>query len=74
MGPGMNLTPELFNTSWMALTYREALVLVPMGIMEKSATIMNYDLGGESIEKFGGRASQANLNSHVPRLQQDGRD
>jgi len=25
----------------------------PMGIMEKSATIMNYDLGGESIEKFG---------------------
>ena len=27
---------------------------VPIGIMEKSATIMNYDLGGESIEKFGG--------------------
>jgi len=25
-----------------------------MGIMEKSATIMNYDLGGESIEGFGG--------------------
>lgn len=30
---------------------------VPMGIMEKSATIMNYDLGGESIEGFGGWAS-----------------
>ena len=34
---------------------------VPMGIMEKSATIMNYDLGGESIEGFGGRALQALL-------------
>ena len=32
----------------------------PMGIMEKSATIMNYDLGGESIEGFGGRALQRN--------------
>ena len=38
----------------MALTYREALVPEPMGIMEKSATIMNDDLGGESIEGFGG--------------------
>jgi len=26
----------------------------PIGIMEKSATIMNYDLGGESIEGFAG--------------------
>ena len=32
----------------------------PMGIMEKSATIMNYDLGGESIEKFGISASGIN--------------
>ena len=41
----------------MALTYREALVPEPMGIMEKSATIMNYDSGGESIEGFGGWTS-----------------
>ncbi len=46
----------------------------PMGIMEKSATIMNYDLCGESIEGFGGWALQVNLNPPVPRLQQDGRD
>lgn len=32
----------------------------PMGIMEKSATIMNYDLGGESIEGFGVWALQGN--------------
>jgi len=37
-----------------------------MGIMEKSATIMNYDLDGESIEGFGRWALQANLNSHAP--------
>jgi hypothetical protein len=36
------------------MTYCEALVPEPIGIMEKSATIMNYDLGVESIEGFGG--------------------
>jgi hypothetical protein len=49
-GEETKLTPEPFRTSWIALTYREALVAVPIGIMEKSATIMNYDLVRKSIE------------------------